>query len=119
LNYFLPIYIKGNKWFKEVINMELSILNRVAQIVTNSKIDQALGNKQPAVSRRQPSDVVSLSGSASDERTIASRLAAIENGEPERAEKLESIKAKVRSKTYAMTPEMVDSIAEKIAKTLT
>ena len=99
--------------------MELSILHRVAQIVSNNKIDQALGNKQPVVSKRQLSDVVSLSGSSSsDEKTVASRLAALENGEPERAEKIEAIKVKVNSKSYVMTPEMVDSIAEKIAKTL-
>jgi hypothetical protein len=99
--------------------MELSILHRVAQIVSNSKIDQALGNKQPVVSKRQLSDVVNLSGSASsDEKTVAARLAALEHGEPERAEKIAAIKAKVNSKNYVMTPEMVDSIAEKIAKTL-
>ncbi len=98
--------------------MELSILNRVAQLVTSSRIDQALGNKQPVAGKRLISDTVNLSGSASDYRTVASRLEVLGEGEPERAEKLESLKAEVISKRYVLTPEMVDSIAEKIANTL-
>ncbi|MBL8027685.1 MAG: hypothetical protein JNL74_14785 [Fibrobacteres bacterium] len=100
--------------------MELSILHRVAQIVATAKADQALGNnKQPVVSKRPVADVVNLSGTASsDEKTVAARLMAIADGEPERVQKVEALKAKVNSREYVMTPEMIDNIAERIAKTL-
>ena len=98
--------------------MELSIIHRVAQMVVSNKVDQALGLKESVAPKRALRDQVSISGTASDAKTVAAKLAASPEREPERAEKVEQVKKLVMQKKYVLSPEMVDSIAERIARTL-
>lgn len=97
--------------------MELSIINKVAQLVTNHKVDAALGIK-----RNRPetikSDRVDLSRTGSDVATVKSRLEALQEREPERQEKIDSIKRAIEMKQYKLSEDMVNIIAEKIAQTL-
>ena len=97
--------------------MELSIVNRVAQLVNSHKVDAALGIK-----RSQPdkikSDSVDLSKTGSDITTVKARLDALPEREPDRQEKIDAIKRAVEMKQYKLSDDMVNIIAERIAQTL-
>ncbi len=97
--------------------MEISIINKVAQLITNHKVDAALGYK-----RSQPDkikkDSFDFSNAGSEAGMIKERINALTEQEPGRQEKLAKLKAAVETKQYHLSEDMVNIIAERIAQTL-
>jgi hypothetical protein len=94
--------------------MELSIIHRVAQIINSHKVDAAMGLKKSSPSRVS-SDTVDLSSVGSDINTVKARLDVLPDRDPERQDKIDKIKDAVEQKKYALSEDILNSIAEKIA----
>src|SRR6266498_518285 len=98
--------------------MELSIIHRVAQLISSGKAEAVIGNKKEAVPKSPVRDTFFISDTASDIKKVSSTIAQAPEREPERQAKLDKIRASIELKQYRMSEEMVNSIAEKIASTL-
>jgi anti-sigma28 factor (negative regulator of flagellin synthesis) len=97
--------------------MELSIIHRVAQLVTSHKVDAAMGIKK-SLPAKVKGDSVDVSSLGSEIGTVKARIDALPEEEAGREEKVQKIKAAVESNQYKLSEDMVNIIAERIAQTL-
>ena len=96
--------------------MELSIINRVAQLVTNSRIEASAGLKKEAP-KADARDSVFISDLGSEVKRVKEQVNTLAV-DPERQARINSLRKAVELKQYELSKEVVDSIAEKIANTL-
>ena len=93
--------------------MDTSIIARVSRIILEKRLGYDMPKPQKGF--KSESDSVHISSVASE----ASRIGkALTNGDSERAQKVSAIKERVANNKFKLTDEMVETIAENIAKTL-
>lgn len=91
--------------------MDTAIISKVSQII----LENRLGYKLPKQvdGNVNKNDSVQISSAAANASQIAK---AIDNADAERSEKLASIRERITNNTYTLSDEMVEKIAQDIAK---
>jgi len=97
--------------------MELSIIQRVARLVTSTKLDPANHGKKDS-EKRVKSDSVAISETASDLRNVNDAIEQMPKENKERTEKISRLREAIQNGQYKMSESMINSIAERIANTL-
>ncbi|MFH0920010.1 MAG: flagellar biosynthesis anti-sigma factor FlgM [Fibrobacterota bacterium] len=97
--------------------MELSIIQRVAKLVTSTKLESA-GNDKKVPERRLKSDTVAISETGAEFRKARDAVAQLPGEDPERASKVASLREAIAKGQYRMSESMVNNIAERIARSL-
>jgi len=98
--------------------MELSIIQRVAQLVNTRKLDTAQNAKKEGVNRAVAPDSVKISELATEIRDVKATVTAVSDKEGERSEHLERLKEAIAKNQYKVSEPILNSIAERIANTL-
>lgn len=95
--------------------MKLSIVERVSQIITEKRHNVKIAKKvDSGVSK---TDKVEISDLGSSVKSLTDYIVNLPDS-PEREEKVANIKQSVEAKTYQLSSEAVDVIAERIAGSL-
>lgn len=97
--------------------MELSIIQRVAQLVSAKKTETPQGEKKEGVNRVK-ADTVNLSDLATEIQTVKAKIESLPEKDDSREAQVRRIKEALDRGDYQLSEHMVDSIAEKIANAL-